>query len=121
MISIRSRLASAFIAMALAAPAGVALAQTAAPAAPTVTPAPNCEKPGDPPAMNPTELGKSAAELKRSNWFKNARAYLDCLKRFVDEQQAAAAPHVRAANAAVEEYTKEQKTFNEQVELARSQ
>ena len=37
-----------------------------APAAPTVTPAPNCEKPGDPPSRAPSELGKSAAETKRT-------------------------------------------------------
>jgi hypothetical protein len=121
MISFRCRLASAFVAITLAAATGVALAQTTAPAAPTVTPTPNCEKPGDPPSMTTSELAKSAAEMKRSNWTKNMKAYLECVKRFIDEHQAAAAPHVRAANAAVDEYNKSIKTFNEQVEAARPQ
>ncbi len=50
MSSPRSLPVATLLALALA--AGGALAQTTAPAAPTVTPAPNCEKPGDPPSMN---------------------------------------------------------------------
>ena len=117
MHSHRRLIVAPLFALALATASG-ALAQATAPATPTVTPAPNCEKPGDPPSRNPTELGKSAAELKRSNWTKGMKAYLDCLKRFIDEQQAAAAPHVKAANAAVDEFNNSIKIFNEQVQTA---
>ena len=99
-----------------------ALAQPAPPAQPGVTPAPSCEKPADPPSIGgATELAKEAAERKRSNWSKNMKAYFECLKRFIDEQQSAAAPHIRAANAAVDEYNKAIKTYNEQVDAVRPQ
>ncbi len=98
-----------------------ALAQTTVPAAPTVTPAPNCEKPGNPPSSSTGELGKSGAEMKRNKWSEGMKAYLDCLKRFVDEEQAAAALHGRAANAAVDEYNKAIKIFNDQIEAQKQQ
>ena len=99
--------------------AGTVLAQTPPPAQPDVTPAPNCEKPGDPPRISTSEAAKEATERKRSAWSRNTKAYFDCLKHFIDEQQAAAAPHIRAANTAVEEYSKAIKTYNDQVEAAR--
>ena len=117
MITFRRRFVpAAIIAIAIAVPAGVALAQTTAPVAPTVTPTPNCEKPGDAPSMVTSELGKAMAEQKRNTWTKNAKAYIECLKHFIDEEQAIASPHVRAANAAIEEYNKSIKVFNEQLE-----
>jgi hypothetical protein len=94
-----------------------AFAQTTAPAAPTVTPAPTCDKPGDPPSASNSELGKAAGEMKRSTWNKNMRAYLECLKAFITEHQTAAAPHIRAANSAVEEYNKATTLFNAQLDL----
>lgn len=112
----RSTLALSFAAAVALASAGTTFAQTTAPAAPTMTPAPACEKPGDPPTNSPSELGRAAAETKRNNWTRSMKAYLDCLKAFVSEQQAVAAPHIRAANAAVEEYNKSTKAFNDFVE-----
>ena len=94
-----------------------AFAQTTAPAAPTVTPAPTCEQPGAPPSASNSELGKSAGEMKRNTWNKNMRAYLECLKGFITEHQTAAAPHIRAANSAVEEYNKATTLFNAQLDL----
>ena len=120
MPSPRSLIVAPLFAFALAAASG-ALAQTTAPAAPTVTLAPNCDKPGGPPGLNATEMGKSAAELRQSAWSKNMKAYLDCLKRFIDEHQAAAAPHVKAANAAVDEFNKSIKVFNDWVDTPRPQ
>ena len=99
--------------------AGTAGAQTGAPAAAAATPAPSCEKPGDPPAGRTTEMGRNAAETKRNEWFKNMRSYVECLKAFVGDEQAAAAPHIRAANAAAEELNKSIKIFNEQLEATR--
>jgi len=96
-----------------------AAAQTGAPATTTAPPAPNCEKPGEPPAIASTEMGRSAVETKRKDWFKAMRSYVDCLKAFIVEEQAAAAPHIRAANAAVEELNKSVKLFNDQAEDAK--
>ncbi len=115
-------LASPIVLLALGlAAADNSLAQTSAPVQATITPAPNCEKPGDPPASGGLEIAKDAAERKRSNWSKSMKAYIDCLKRFVEEQQAAAAPHVKAANAAVDELNKAIKIYNDQIEAARPQ
>ena len=57
-----------------------------------------------------------APKRQWSNWSKNTKAYVDCLKRFIDEQQALAAPHIRAANAAVDEYNQAVKFYNSQAE-----
>jgi len=99
--------------------ASTADAQTGAPGTTTATPAASCEKPGDPPAIRTTEMGRSAAEAKRNDWFKNMKSYVECLKNVVTEEQAAAAPHIKAANAAAEELNKSIKIFNEQLEAAR--
>jgi hypothetical protein len=99
--------------------AGAAFAQTTVPATPTITPAPNCNKPGAPPQGNPSELGKAAAEAKRNNWMRDMKAYLDCVKAFITEQQSQASSHAAAANGAVEEYNKSIKTLNEQIEAAK--
>ena len=107
-------LAVAFVAA--SAYTSASFAQTTAPAAPTITPAPTCEKPGDPPSSNPSELGRAAAETKRNMWNKNMKSYLDCLKAFITEHQTAAAPHLRAANSAVEEYNKATILFNAQID-----
>lgn len=115
----RLTLALAFaISFAFAIP-GTTSAQTTAPAVPTLTPTPACEKPGEPPgAGQSSELGKSAAEMKRSNWIKNMKTYLECLRTFISDQQAASAPHVRAANTAIEDFNKSVKVLNEQIEAA---
>jgi len=109
------------ILLALALAAAGALAQTTSPAAPTLTPAPNCEKPGDPPPTNTGEMGKSAAEMKRNKWNASTKAYLDCLKAFIGEQQAAAALHGKAANGAVDEYNRAIKVYNDQIEALKQQ
>jgi hypothetical protein len=101
--------------------AGASLAQTPVPVQATITPAPSCEKPGDPPASGGLEIAKDAAERRRSNWSKSMKGYIDCLKRFVEEQQAAAAPHIKAANAAVDEINKAVKIHNDQIEAAKPQ
>ncbi|HVN34458.1 MAG TPA: hypothetical protein VMU96_04275 [Casimicrobiaceae bacterium] len=96
-----------------------AAAQTGAPATTTAPPAPNCEKPGEPPPVATTESGRSAAEAKRNNWFKGMRSYVDCLKAFISEEQAAAATHVKAASAAAEELNKSAKAFNDYAEATK--
>ena len=109
------RPAAALLMLSFAVAAGSAHAQTTAPATPMVTPAPNCEKPGDPPSSGTTEIGKSAAEAKRAKWSTSMKDYLDCLKSFVTQEQQASSTHARAANAAVEEYNRAIKVYNDQI------
>jgi hypothetical protein len=104
--------------LAVAFAAGGAHAQTAAPAAPTVTPAPNREKAGDAPGSGSSEIGKSAIEQKRTKWQTGMKTYMECLKKFVEEQQAQSSTHAKAANAAVEEYNKAIKMFNDAIQAA---
>ncbi|MCL4763856.1 MAG: hypothetical protein KJ018_19130 [Burkholderiales bacterium] len=65
-----------------------------------------CPKPGEHP-------GRLASDNQRRAWVKNANGYLECLKKYVSDQQgiaspllAQAKPHMDAANAAVDEYNK---------------
>src|SRR4030095_8192495 len=99
--------------------AGTAFAQTTAPATPTITPSPSCQKPGTPPSGTTSELGKAAAESKRQNWMRDMKAYLECLRAFITDHQAQATTHSAAANAAVDEFNKAVKLMNEQVEAAK--
>jgi hypothetical protein len=88
-------------------------------AVPQLTPGPSCENPGNPPTANSSELGRAAVEMKKANWNKSIKAYMECLKAFITEQQALAAPHVRAANTTIEEYNKAIKVFNDSVDAAK--
>jgi hypothetical protein len=98
--------------------AGTALAQTAAPATAAV-PAPSCEKPSDPPRLQTTGAGREEADRKRNSWLKSQQAYVECLKRFLDQEQAEAASHMKAVNATAEELNKAVKAYNEQAEAVR--
>lgn len=81
--------------------AAAAHAQQPAPVA-----AHGCKKPGEHP-------GRLASDNQRRNWIKDVNGYLECLKKYVSDQQAIAKPlldqakpHLDAANAAVDEYNK---------------
>ena len=87
-------------------------AAPAAPAADAATPKHSCVHPGEFP-------GKLASEMRLKSWQKEFVAYIDCLKKFYDEQQAAAKPHVDAANAAVVEYNNGVKEYNETMQKAK--
>lgn len=103
----------------LAAAAACASAQTAAPAA-TAAPAtpaaappkPECSKPGEYP-------GNLATDNQKRSWQKDFVAYVDCLKKFIEEQQALAEPHVKASNAAIAEYNAGVKEYNDQIQKAK--
>lgn len=96
--------------------AGSAIAQT--PAAPATAPAPagvlkhSCSKPESP--------GGLASENQRNAWRKDFVAYVDCLKKFVSDEQAIAKPHLEAANATVDEYNAAVKEYNDTIEKARA-
>jgi hypothetical protein len=111
-----------FAALALgAAAAFAALAQQ--PAAPPAPEAPaassepipkhNCAKPDEFP-------GNLATDAQKRNWQKAYVGYVDCLKKFITEQQALAEPHVKASNAAIAEYNSGGKEYNAQVEKAKA-
>jgi len=85
-------------------------AQTPAPAAaPADLPKPKCEAPGDYPS-------KLSSDNQRRMWGKSRDNYLECMKKFITEQQAAAEPHIKAGNAAIADYNAAIKRFNEQME-----
>jgi hypothetical protein len=109
-----SRVAQAIAATAFAAFAVTGIAQQpAAPAAPSSAPVPqhNCGKPSDYP-------GNLASDNQRRTWQKDYVAYIDCVKKFIEEQQALAEPHVKASNAAINEYNAAVKSYNETVQKA---
>jgi hypothetical protein len=110
------RVVLAAIAVAISVFAASATAQPAsapAPAAATAAPIPkhNCGKPDEYP-------GNLASDTQRRTWQKGYVAYVDCLKKFVEDQQALAAPHVKASNEAIEEYNAAVKAYNETVQKA---
>jgi hypothetical protein len=101
-----------------------AFAQTAAPATGAAAatagavPAPNCTRPGPHP-------GGDAKDLYLKNWAKAVTNYLDCLKKFVNDQQALARPlveeanlHLNAAKAATEEHNKAVVDFKAEADAA---
>jgi hypothetical protein len=106
----------AIAACALATLAFASLAQQAPAPAPAASaaavPKHSCVKPGEYP-------GNLASDAQRRGWQKDFVAYIDCLKKFVEEQQALADPHVKAANAAVNEYNAGVKDYNAQIEKAK--
>lgn len=108
----RNLLAAASLAVALP-----LAAQQAAPAAtPAALPAHSCKKPGEHP-------GRLAPTGVRRGWTNEANGYLECLKKFVADQQGIvkpledqAKPHRDAANAAIEEHNKAVNEFKDQAE-----
>ena len=114
------RIIQVFAGVALACAAAGALSQQ--PAAPAATPAatapaaavprPACTKPGEFP-------GNLASDNQKRSWQKSYVDYVDCLKKFISDEKALAEPHVKAYNAAVDEYNEGVRVFNEQIEKAR--
>jgi hypothetical protein len=103
------------VAVSLGASCSALAQQSAAPAASAaVAPIPK------PACVHPEEFpGKLASEMRLKNWQKDFVAYIDCVKKFYDEQQALAKPHVDAANAAVVEYNNGVKEYNETMQKAK--
>jgi hypothetical protein len=111
----RHLLAAAATIVVASSPAG-AFAQT-----PVAAPTPQkhaCAKPAEHP-------GRLATDNQVRAWTRSANAYLECLKKFITEQQAAAKPyqegakiHVEAGNAAIEEYNNSVKELKDQQDKA---
>ncbi|MEP7181814.1 MAG: hypothetical protein ABI886_06485 [Betaproteobacteria bacterium] len=113
MTQIRRRAIPVVIAL-LALVAGTATAQQQP--APAAASKHACTKPGEHP-------GRLASDTQQKTWTRNVNAYLECLKKFVAEEQAIAKPlieqskpHIDAANNAIDEYNKSAKEFREQLE-----
>ena len=114
MIALSSRAALAlaaglFAAAAFAQQPATTPAAAAAPASTAPVPKHSCVHPGEFP-------GKLASERQQKQWQKDFVAYVDCLRKFVTDQQALAQPHVQAANATVEEYNKAVKEYNDTIQ-----
>lgn len=72
----------------------------------------NCVKPDEFP-------GNLASDTQKRNWQKEYVGYIDCLKKFITEQQALAEPHIKASNTAINEYNIGVKEYNAQIEKAK--
>ena len=96
--------------------ASVATAQQSPTPAPAAAAAPvpkhSCTKPGDFP-------GSLATDNQRRNWQKGYVEYVDCLKKFINDQQALAEPHIKASNDAINDYNAGVKEYNAQIEKAK--
>jgi hypothetical protein len=99
------------VAIALGGLATAALAQQA-PAAAAAPPRHSCAKPGEYP-------GNLASDNQRRTWQKDYIGYIDCLKKFIADQQAIAEPHVKASNDAIDEYNAGVKAYNAEIEKAK--
>jgi len=115
-MSHRTIRAFAGIALACAAVAAMSQQPAAPAAAPAATsapvPRPACTKPGEFP-------GNLASDNQRRAWQKSYVEYVDCLKKFIGEQQALAEPHVKASNDAINEYNEGVKAYNAEIEKAK--
>ena len=78
-------------------------------AADAAVPKPNCPKPGDVP-------GSLSSDGQKRAWQRDYTAWGDCMKKFISDQQAAAAPYNKAANAAIDDYNATVKLLNDQIE-----
>jgi len=101
---------SALLAGAFLAVAGSPLAQAPAPAPsappPTIA-APACTKPEFP--------GKVAPQSRQKKWSDEFKAYIECLKGYIGERNAAIEANSKAAKAAVDEFNTNVAEFNEQI------
>lgn len=61
---------------------------------------------------------RSSGTRSFRNWQKDYVTYVDCVKKFIEEQQALAEPHVKASNEAINEYNAAVKAYNEAVQKA---
>lgn len=97
------------------APASNAPASTSSEAAPPI-PKPDCGKASE----YPGDIGKDRqAERKIKEWQTEYISHLECLKKFVEEQQALAVAHQKARDQAANDYNEEVKAYNDQVQKAK--
>ena len=102
------------LAAALFLSAGVAAAQTPAPAAPADVAKPNC-------GAKPEYPGKLAmqSDLRRNSFKREIDNYKACMMSFVEEHKAKQASAFAAANAAIAEYNETMKKISADQEAAK--
>ena len=101
---------SAFLVGAALAVAGSAIAQAPPPAPmapPPIIAAHACTKPDFP--------GKVAPMARQKRWSDDFKAYIECLKTYIGERNAAIEANSKAAKAAVDEFNVNVAEFNEQI------
>lgn len=88
------------------------------------TPAPTAAAPAVPPpgkhncGAKPEHPGKLASDNMKRAWQRDATTYLDCLKKFANDQQQIAQEYIKTANATVDEYNASVKEFQAAAEKA---
>jgi hypothetical protein len=97
--------------------AALATVATAPASAQVQAPPPQKHSCTPPPTDYPGKLGSDSL---RRTWVRSANAYLDCLRKFAEEQKNLAKPyqdaakvHIDAANAAIAEHNDAIKDINE--------
>lgn len=85
-----------------------------APTAATPVAKPACTRPEDHP-------GRLASDLRKKNWNKEVQEYVECMKKFVDDQKTLGDAHYAAANSAINSLNKDIVDFNEQSKRAAGQ
>lgn len=101
--------AAAALIAALALPA-LALAQAPAPSIPAPPPGVEVPKPG---CKRPDEYpGNLATDLRKRAWDKDVTAYIECMKKFIEDQKALGDAHYTAAQRAIETTNKDIQEFN---------
>ena len=80
-----------------------------APAPPPSMPKPACTKPDEFP-------GRLATDRARRAWDNEAKAYGDCVRKFVEDQRAISELAIKAANTAIEEYNAMMKAARAEME-----
>jgi hypothetical protein len=85
-----------------------------APTAATPIAKPGCTRPEDHP-------GRLASDLRKKSWSKEVQEYVECMKKFADEQKAVGDAHYAAANNAINSLNKDIVEFNEQSKRAAGQ
>ena len=97
--------------------AGAVAAQTPAPPPtpelpPLSVPKPTCVKPGDAP-------GRNASEMLRKGWQRDATAWQDCMRKYIDTVRAHGDFYTKAANVSVDDFNKVTNAWNEQLKAAK--
>jgi hypothetical protein len=70
----------------------------------------NCTKPGPFPGET------TSTDRQLMEYGKEYKVYTDCLRKFALDQQKMAEPHMKAANAAADEYNAAVKVYNDEME-----
>src|SRR6185369_4667397 len=80
-------------------------------ATPMVLPKPSCGE-------QPEHPGRLGSDNQKRQWRRDANTYLECFKKYVEDQRAMAQRFQDAANALIEEYNTAVKNMQQQIDAA---